>query len=565
MKKSKLVWLSSLILVLSVFLAACGTGNDKDTSKESGSGSKENSGSVDATQELNVMESAEIPTMDSVLVTDVVGSNVLNNVNEGLYRLNQENLPIPAMAAEEPKVNKEGTVYTFKIRDAKWSDGSAVTANDFEYSWKRAIDPKTGSEYGPYMMDGVIKNASAIGKGKAKVADLGVKALDEKTLEVTLEKPVPYFLSLISLSTFLPQKEEFVVAQGKKYASNSDTTLYNGPFVLEGWDGTGLTWKYTKNDNYWDKDNVKLNTINVDVVKEVQTQLNLYTSGKKDRAGLSGEFAMQYADNPDVVKDVESSPFYLKLNQKRDGKTDTALANVNIRKAISMAFNKEDLTKAVLANGSFEANYLIPAEFTFDEEGKDFREVNGDMNKYNLEEAKSYWEKGLKELGTDKLELDFLGDDSDLAKKMDEYLKNQLEKNLPGLSIKLKEVPFLVRVDLNSKQDYDIQVAGWAPDFQDPYTFLNLWLSDSQQNNMSYASEKYDKLVTDAQTIYATEPAKRWKAMADAEKTLIEEDAALAPIYQRGTMALQKPYVKGLVKHNFGAQYSYKWTYISGK
>lgn len=172
MKKSKLVWLSSLILVLSVFLAACGTGNDKDTSKESGSGSKENSGSVDATQELNVMESAEIPTMDSVLVTDVVGSNVLNNVNEGLYRLNQENLPIPAMAAEEPKVNKEGTVYTFKIRDAKWSDGSAVTANDFEYSWKRAIDPKTGSEYGPYMMDGVIKNASAIGKGKAKLLTL---------------------------------------------------------------------------------------------------------------------------------------------------------------------------------------------------------------------------------------------------------------------------------------------------------------------------------------------------------------------------------------------------------
>lgn len=233
MKKSKLVWLSSLILVLSVFLAACGTGNDKDTSKESGSGSKENSGSVDATQELNVMETAEIPTMDSVLVTDVVGSNVLNNVNEGLYRLNQENLPIPAMAAEEPKVNKEGTVYTFKIRDAKWSDGSAVTANDFEYAWKRAIDPKTGSEYGAYMMDGVVKNANAIGKGKAKAADLGVKALDEKTLEVTLEKPVPYFLSLISLSTFLPQKEEFVVAQGKKYASNSDTTLYNGHSFLK--------------------------------------------------------------------------------------------------------------------------------------------------------------------------------------------------------------------------------------------------------------------------------------------------------------------------------------------
>lgn len=563
MKKSKLLWLSSLVLVLSVFLAACGGGKDKDNSKDSDS--KKDSGSLDATQELNIIESAEIPTMDSVLVTDVVGSTVLNNVNEGLYRYNEENIAVPAIATGEPEVNKDGTVYTFKLRDAKWSDGSTVTANDFEYAWKRAIDPKTGSEYGPYMMAGIIKNATEIGKGKAKAADLGVKALDDKTLEVTLEKPTPYFLSLMAFSTFLPQKEEFVKEQGKKYASNSETTLYNGPFVLKGWDGTGLKWQYVKNDNYWDKDNVKLDKINVDVVKEDQTAINLYTSGKKDRAGLSGEFAMQYANDPEVLKDVESSPFYLKFNQKREGKEETVLANENIRKAISMAFNKEDLSKAVLANGSFEANYLVPAEFAYDEDGKDFREVNGNMNKFNAEEAKTYWEKGLKELGTDKVALEFLGGDSDLSKKMDEYLKNQLEKNLPGLSIKLKEVPFLVRVDLDSKQDYDIQFAGWSPDFQDPYTFLNLWLTDGQQNKMSYSSAKYDKFMKDAETTFANDPAKRWQALADAEKVLIEEDAAIAPVYQRGTMALQKTYVKDLVKHSFGAQYSYKWAYISGK
>lgn len=560
MKKSKLVWLLSLVLVLSVFLAACGGGDKKDDNTSDKKTSK-----LDAKQELNLIETAEIPTADSALVTDTVGFTVLNNVNEGLYRLNKDNVAEPAIAEGEPKVSEDGTVYTFKLRDAKWSDGSAVTANDFEFAWKRAIDPKTGSEYGPYMMNGVIKNAEKIATGKAKPDALGVKAVDEKTLEVTLEKPIPYFLSLMAFGTFLPQKEEFVKAKGKQYAKNSDNLLYNGPFVLTDWDGTGLTWKYKKNENYWDKDSVKLDTINVDVVKETSTAVNLYNSGEKDRAGLSGEFATQYANDKNLVKTEEATVFYLKLNQKRLGKTDTPLANLNIRKAIAQAFNKEELTTNVLANGSEPANYLVPKNFTFDENKKDFRDVNGDMNKFDAAAAKSSWEKGLKELGVKKVELEFLGDDSDLSKKMDEYMKNQLEKNLPGLTIKLKEVPFQNRIDLDTKQDYDIQFAGWGPDYQDPLTFISLWTSDSAQNKMSYNSKEYDKLVKDASTTYANDPAKRWQALADAEKLVVGTDAAIAPVYQRTRIALQQPYVKDLVIHNFGADYSYKWAYIAGK
>ena len=563
MKKSKLVWLLSLVLVLSVFLAACG-GKDKDETKGTDNNT-EKTNKPDAKQELNLMETAEIPTADSALVTDAVGFTVLINVKEGFYRLNKDNVAEPAIAEGEPKVNEDGTVYTFTLRDAKWSDGSAVTANDFEFAWKRAIDPKTGSEYGPYMMNGVIKNAEKIATGKAKPDTLGVKSVDDKTLEVTLEKPVPYFLSLMAFGTFLPQKEEFVKEKGKQYAKNSDNILYNGPFVLTDWDGTGLTWKYKKNENYWDKDNVKLDTINVDVVKETGTGVNLYNSGEKDRAGLNGEFAAQYANDKNLVKTEEATVFYLKLNQKRLGKTETPLANVNIRKAIAQAFNKEELTKNVLANGSEPANYLVPKNFTFDENKKDFRDVNGDMNKFDATAAKDSWEKGLKELGVKKVELEFLGDDSDLAKKMDEYMKNQLEKNLPGLSIKLKEVPFQNRIDLDTKQDYDIQFAGWGPDYQDPLTFISLWTSDSAQNKMSYNSKEYDKLVKDANVTYANDPAKRWQALADAEKLVVGTDAAIAPVYQRTRIALQQPYVKDLVIHNFGADYSYKWAYIAGK
>ncbi|MEK4522848.1 peptide ABC transporter substrate-binding protein [Psychrobacillus sp. FSL W7-1457] len=573
MKNSKLVWLLSLLLVVGLFLAACGGDDEaKETPANEPAtetdGEKEDDGAEEATldeeQVLNLIMGSEIPTLDSALVTDSVGFDLLNNVNEGLYRLNQENVAVPAISDGEPTVSEDGLVYTFKLRDANWSDGTPVTANDFEFAWKRAMNPDTASEYGPYMMEGVIANASKIVAGEVEYTELGVKALDEKTLEVTLEKPVPYFLSLMSFGTFLPQKEEFVTTQGENYSKNSEALLYNGPFALQDWDGTGLSWKLVKNDQYWDKDTVKLTEINYDVVKEVATAVNLYTNGEKDRTGLSGEYAMQYANDPELVTEMETSVFYFKYNQERNGEP-TPLANVNIREAVSKAINKEDLVKVVLANGSVPAHYLVPQGFTFDEDANDFREVNGDMSTFNVEEAKAAWDKGLKELGVTELTLEILGGDSDLSKKMDEYFKNQLETNLPGLTVTLKEVPFAVRLDLDTNQDYDIQVAGWGPDYQDPYTFMSLWLTDGGNNQMSYSNPKYDELVTSANNELALDTEARWQALADAEKLLIAEDYAIGPIYQRGLMQLQKPYVKGIVAHPFGGDYSYKWAYIEGK
>lgn len=566
MKNSKFLWLFSLLLVLSIFLAACGDkeeGTTTTTEKEEDPATTEEV-AVDEEQVLNLIMTAEIPTMDSALVTDAVGFDLLNNVNEGLYRLNQENVAVPAIADGEPTVSEDGLVYTFKLRDANWSDGSPVTANDFEFAWKRAMNPDTASEYGPYMMGGVIKNATEISEGAVEYTELGVKALDEKTLEVTLEKPTPYFLSLMSFGTFLPQKEEFVTAQGENYAKNSESILYNGPFTLANWDGTGLSWQLLKNEQYWDKDTVKLTEINYDVVKEPATAVNLYTNGEKDRAGLSGEYAMQYAADPELLKESETSVFYFKYNQERNGEK-TPLANVNIREAITKAFNKEDLATVVLANGSVPANYLVPKDFTFDEDGNDFRDVNGDMSTFNVEEAQAAWEKGLAELGVKELSIEILGGDTELSKKMDEYFKSQLETNLPGLTVTLKEVPFNVRLDLDTNQDYEIQVAGWGPDYQDPYTFMNLWLTGGGNNKMSYSNPEYDKLVNSANNELALDAAARWQALADAEKLLIEKDFGIGPIYQRGLMFLQKPYVKGIIAHPFGGDYSYKWAYIEGK
>jgi oligopeptide transport system substrate-binding protein len=379
-----------------------------------------------------------------------------------------------------------------------------------------------------------------------------------------LERPVPYFLSLMSFGTFYPQNEEFVTSKGDAYATNSDNLLYNGPFVLTEWDGTGDSWVYKKNEHYWDAENVKLETINVDVVKDSATAVKLYNDGKKDRANVSGDLALQYGAHEEAVHESETSIFYFKFNQERNGEK-TPLANANIRKAISKSFQKEDLVDVVLANGSVPANYIVPQEFAYDENGTDFREISGEHLVYDAEEAKEYWQKGLDELGVTEVELEILGGDTDLSKKMSEYFKSQLETNLEGLTIKLKEVPFSVRLELDTNQDYDIQVSGWGPDFQDPISFLDLFVTNGPNNLMSFSNEEYDKLIEATKNELALDPAARYEAFAKAEKILLEEEAAIAPIYQRGLIQLEKPYFKGLGVHPFGADYSYKWAYISGK
>ncbi|WP_157455097.1 peptide ABC transporter substrate-binding protein [Carnobacterium maltaromaticum] len=562
MKKGKLVSLLGIALTSTIVLAACGGGSGSD--KASDSDSKDSSGKMAKKQELNLIESAEIPTMDSVMNTDTVGSIVMNNVFEGLYRQDLDNNPVLGMAAEEPKISDDKLTYTFKIRDdAKWSNGDPVTAGDFVFSWRRLVDPTTAAPYS-YMMDGVIANASAVIAGEKQPDELGVKAVDDKTLEIQLERAVPYFKGLLSLAMYYPQNEKFVTEQGEKYASNSDALVYNGPFKLAAWDGTGLSWEYDKNDTYWDKDTVKLDKINVDVVKETSTALNLYDDGQIDRMVLTGEYVQTRQDDPDLKKFPTSSVFFLKFNQERNGKA-TPLANENIRKALSMAFDKQAYADTVLQNGSVPANGLVPAGLAKDPKNdKDFRKENGDLSKYDAKKAQEFWKKGLKELGVDKLDLEFLSDDTENAKRSSEFMQGQLEENLDGLKITLRNVPFKVRIDNNDKQDYDIQLSGWGADFSDPINFLELFETGNGNNKSGFSNEKYDSLLKEISTTSLTDPEKRWEQMLEAEKVLFD-NGAIAPIYQRYWAVLEKPTVKDIGYHLVGADYSYKWTYLEDK
>nr|WP_239589425.1 peptide ABC transporter substrate-binding protein [Metabacillus crassostreae] len=542
-----------------MFLAACNGGGDDATTDEGGDTAAES-----VPQELKVLETSEIPSMDSVMAQDSASFTALANVMEGLYRLDQNQEAVPGMADGEPQVSEDGLVYTVKLKDAKWSNGDTVTAEDFVFAWQRAIDPATASPYGPYMMEGKIKGAKEITKlaSEKKEYDLntlGVVAKDEKTLEITLEKPIPYFESLMAFGTFYPQNKKFVEEKGDKYASSAENLVYNGPFVLSTWDGnTATEWTMEKNTEYWDAEAVALENIQFNVLKDPQAAANAYETGEADITGkLASDIVPQYEGDPNMVKWLEPTIFWIKMNQQNE-----ALANENIRRALATAFNKQDLTDSILNNGSVPANYSVPKNFVTDPSGKDFREANGDMLEYNLEEAKKFWEAGLKELGTDSVELVYLGGDTETSKKTDSYIKNQLETNLEGLTIDVQSVPFSVRLDRDVKMDYDLQFAGWGPDYQDPISFSDLWITDGGNNKMAYSNEQYDKLLEDAQYTYADDNAKRFEALQQAEKILLEEDAALAPVYQRSSNVLVADKVEGFTYHFIGPEYSYKWVTI---
>ncbi|MCX2827913.1 MULTISPECIES: peptide ABC transporter substrate-binding protein [Bacillus] len=565
MKKiKKLTAVVAPVLAVSMALSACsGSGGDKKTNTTSNSGEEKKSDiKYAAKQVLNRTETNEIPTMDTSKNTDTLGSQILGNTMEGLYRLDKDNKPIPAVAESSTK-SEDGKKYTFKLRkDAKWSNGDPVTAKDFVFAWQRLVDPKTAAEYA--FIAYYIKNAEAINKGKAEVSTLGAKAVDDYTLEVELESAVPYFLNLTAFVSYYPLNEKFVKEKGDKYGLESDTVVYNGPFALTDWKHEE-GWKLKKNDNYWDKKNVKLEEINYSVVKDAATRVNLYDSGQIDFSLLTGEFVDKYKSKKDEFGTyLEPSTFYLRLNQKRAGQ-DTPLKSQKLREAIALSINKKDLANVILNDGSKPADFLVPKGLANGPDGKDFQETFKNGLKQDSKKAAAAWEAAKKELGKDQVTLEFLNYDTSNAKKVGEYVKDQIEKNLKGVTVNIKMQPFKQKLKLESEQDYDFSYGGWNPDYADPMTYLDMFESTNSQNQMSYSNPKYDEIIKKGKTELMADAKKRWEELGKAEKLLLEEDVALVPLFQSGRSYVLQPNVKGIVKHNISPEYSFKWAYVTEK
>lgn len=554
-KKTK--WLFVLLGLMLVILVGCygkPTSGNTAKSNESDNATADGDDNI-ATQELHLVATGDLTTMSSLGSVDALAVTAMNSVFEGLYRIGPENTPIPGMA-ESHEVSEDGTVYTFKIRkDAVWSNGSPVTAYDFEYAWKRAINPETQAIYSYLMLD--IKNAANVQTEEdplyGKVEEIGIKALNDDTLEVQLNAPIPYFISLTTYAPYFPLNKEFTESQGDQYALEADNMIYNGPFMMESWQH-GQGWTFVKNESYWDKDTVKLTKITQKIVKDTATAVNLYEAGEIDTAELSSEYVAQYKDSPEYSTFLKPNTYFIRMNHE-----NKYLSNLNIRKAIDMAWDKQGFADVILQDGSIPAYYLVPQGLSTDDKGNDFRDGNGDMNKTDIELAKEAWATGLKELGVDQVKLEFLTYDRAESKKAAEFIKNQLETNLEGLELTINMQPNKQKLALEGAVDFDLDYGGWGPDYQDPMTYIELFESTAYYNQSNYKNEKVDAFIKQAKT--TSDVTERWELMQQAEK-LMMEDVAFAPTFQKGLSRLTKPYVKNLYEHPFSADISYKWVEI---
>lgn len=561
-KRKVLFMLLALVFVLGTVLAGCGgsseTGTEEpkgteDTKEESKEPTKEEAKAPDDVQELHLVIGDEPPGLDSGVTTDTISFLLLNNVMEGLMRLDDANNPVPGIA-ESYEISSDGLTYTFKLRDANWSDGSAVTANDFEYAWKRALNPETASGYAYIAY--AIKGAEAYNLGEDTNSDnVGVKALDDKTLQVELHAPAPYFLGLTAFATFLPVKEEFVIAQGDAYATEAETLLYNGPFAMTGW-SHDQNVVIEKNKNYWDASTVRLEKITFDVVKEQNTAVNLYENGDIDRTSLAREQITVYSDDPNFSTENELVVFYLQYNT-----TNEIMANPKIRQAFSAAINRKAYVDAVLNNGSTAAFGLVP-QGTPGLNGFFRDEAKAELIDNDPDYAKQMLEEGLADLGISELpEIRFLTGDTDGAKKGAEVMKEMWRQTL-GVEVVLDMVPFKERLERTRNGNFNIVFSGWGADYNDPMTFLDLFVTDGGFNDAKYSNSGYDERINFGKT--SPDAEARMQQLIEAEEILIN-DLPIAPVYYRGSAFITRPYIKGLVSHPFGADYDYKWAYIEGK
>lgn len=536
----KKITAAGLLTASALVLAACG---------------QQKSSQSQTKQVLNWTESAQISTQDPSLTTDSTSFQALLNTQEGLYRLDKKQKPQLALA-KSAKVTDGGKTYTFVLRDAKWSNGQAITANDFVYSYRRSLNPKTKSSMAFYLYQ--IVNAEAINAGKKPVSSLGVKALSKNKLQIKLVRPVSYFKLLLAFPLFFPENQQFIEKVGSKYGTAAKYTISSGPFKLTKWTGSNKQFTLVKNQNYWDKKNVKLDKVNKTISETSSTAYNLYQAGKLDETYLNGEQVKANKGKSTFYDRRASAIQRLELNRKKV----KAFNNFNIRRALSLAIDRESLAK-VLSDGSVAAKGFVPSGMgnnpttgeAFYKEAYVKEAVS-----YNLKEAKKYLAKGYKELGIKSLNLNLTVSDTDSAKQVGEFLQSKLGE-LPGVKITVTTLPYTTLISRQSAGNYQLTIKNWQAILGDPINFLDVFEKDSSYNTSGFASSKYDQLLNEAENVYGNKPVQRWKRLVAAEKLLMNEQGTI-PLIQTAKPQLVQSYVKNVSYNPLGIPYDFKLVYI---
>ena len=543
MKMTRKILAIISIIALTFSLTACG-GGTKDSKAEGNNESVEDtstSGSL-----LKVQIDAEVASMDPQIATDGISFEVLAAVTEGLYSLSDDGSAVEAIADKVEK-SEDGLTYTVTLKDTKWSNGTPVTAKDFVFAWRRLVDPATASEYSFIAGIAGIKNADAIVNGEMTPDQLGITAKDDKTLVIELDTPVPFFESLMAFPSFFPVNEEFYNKCGDKFATTVDTILCNGAFKVASYEPAATTINLEKNTNYWDADKVQLSGIQYQVIKDSQQTMLSYQNGDLDVATLSGEQVEQFQADPEFKNIMSGYLWYIASNKKVAG-----LDNENLRKAISLSYDKEAIVNNILKDGSIKADFLVPTLLATGPDGKDFRDGTDTYLSTDKAKALEYYDKAKTELGKDSFEYTMLIDDAESAQNVAQFIQAEIQTNLPGMKINIETLPKKNRLERLRADDFELGLTRWGPDYADPMTYLDMWITGSPNNYGAWSNTEYDSLIQSAKKgELALDSEKRWEALKKAEK-MVMDDAVICPVYQQGNAVMIKKNVSGIEFHSVG-------------
>ncbi|MBD1221134.1 peptide ABC transporter substrate-binding protein [Virgibacillus halodenitrificans] len=495
-----------LFILVALMMAACSENENKSEAE----GSKG--------QELVLNAGSEPASLDPAMNTSVTSGWILDHMYEGLYTRDQ-NGDIQLGIAEDVDVSDDGTVYTFSIKEnAKWSDGTDVTAEDFKYSWERVLNPNTGARFAYYLF--VIKNAEAYNKGEADIEDVGIEVINDKTLEVTLESPTAFLDSLMTIWTFYPVKKD-IVEKDENWTLDAENFVTNGAFYMTDWEHDNKI-VLTKNDNYYSKEEVNLNKITFEMVDDATTAYQLYQTGDLDFISAIPTDQLAAVKDSDEYNEFPyySTAMYI-FNVNKEPFT-----NQKVRQAFSMAVDRKSLVENVGQTGEAPAFAMVPPGA--DTPDGDFREVGGDYFKEDNTKAKALIAEAMDEEGWSEFpEVTLMFSTSDNNKRYAEAVQEMVKQNL-NIDLKLANQEWNTYLDTLGRGDYQMGRMSWTGLYIDPAVNLEYYLGTSTNNRTGWVNKEYDQLLKDAQV--EQDITKRYELLHDAEEILMT-DAPFMPLY----------------------------------
>lgn len=530
------------LVFLGAGLAGCGGGTKSGTSAN-----------ISAQKTVNIAVSSAVMALDPIVAGDSVSMGLISNCCEGLFVKDIDNQSVNGLC-DTYEVSDDQMTYTFHIRDGvKWSNGDPVTAADFVYAWQRNAKAENGAADFQYQIEmAAIKDYSDVLAGTKDVSELGVEAKDGSTIVMTLERPVPFLLDLLAFTPWAPVQQKFREDKGSSFALTKDDMLCCGAYTLMQYDISGNTITLTKNPDYWDAVNVDVDVINLQVISDTQQAVMAFENGTVDYVQLTGDLVNQYKDTDGFAKEAGNFNYYLMINTTLPG-----LSNLNFRKAIAYALNREDICNNVLKDGSTPVNQMCMVGLFAKEDGTDFAAASPQLYTYDVEKAQETWKQAQQE--TDVREFTILYDqEKDFAQTTCAYIQDTLQKTLDGLTINLESTPKKNRIALEGTHDIEVCFHAWGPDYADPTAILAMYESDHPSNYSCWKNDEFDSAYEKANTTDAGNADARWDELMRCNE-ICTEQAVCIPIYQTGAATITRSGIGGVTQHITGIPCYYKF------